>query len=222
MVTTSEFIIRILLATALGAIVGFERERQHQPTGLRTLMILTIGSALAMMLSTSLAIQFRALGVSGDPSHLAAQVVSGVGFLGAGAILHYGINVKGLTTATSLWTMAIIGLTVGAGHYLFSILTTLLVLLILVVLNIIEKRYIHVYSDLTVSIKAVDRPGIIDETRKLLVGRDNTVTVVSINKNLADNVIAINLALRTLNVNALDNLVAQLSSIQGMIKFKIE
>src|SRR5450759_244806 len=222
MVTTSEFIIRILLATALGAIVGFERERQHQPTGLRTLMILTIGSALAMMLSTSLAIQFRALGVSGDPSHLAAQVVSGVGFLGAGSILHYGINVKGLTTATSLWTMAIIGLTVGAGHYLFSILTTLLVLLILVVLNIIEKRYIHVYSDLTVSIKAVDRPGIIDETRKLLVGRDNTVTVASINKNLADNVIAINLALRTLNVNALDNLVAQLSSIQGMIKFKIE
>ena len=222
MVTTAEFIIRILLAAVLGAIVGFERERQHQPTGLRTLMILTIGSAMAMMLSTSVAVQFHSLGVNGDPAHLAAQVVSGVGFLGAGAILHYGVNVKGLTTATSLWTMAVIGLTVGAGNYLFGILTTLLVLSILVVLNIIEKRYIHVYSDLTLSIKAVDRPGIIDETRKLLMGHNNTVTVSSINKNLSDNVISIDMSLRTLNVNALDALVGQLSSIQGVIKFKIE
>ena len=218
MVTASEFVIRIFLAAALGAIVGFERERQHQPTGLRTLMILTIGAALAMMVSTSVASQFK----NGDPAHLAAQVVSGVGFLGAGAILHYGINVKGLTTATSLWTMAIIGLSVGAGFYLFSGVTTVLVLVILVVLNIIEKRFIHVYSDLTLAIKAVDRPGLIEETRKLVEVKGNTVTVSSINKNLSNNVIAINLSVRTLNSNVLDSLVGQLSSVQGVIKFKIE
>ncbi len=222
MVSESEFIIRILLAAVLGGIVGFERERQHQPTGLRTLMILTIGSALAMMLSTGVAFQFHAMGINGDPAHLAAQVISGVGFLGAGAILHYGINVKGLTTATSLWTMAIIGLTAGAGYYFFSAVTTLLVLVILVVLNIIEKRFIHVYSDLTLMVSAVDRPGIIDEIRHLWAGRGNTVDVSSVKKSLKDNTITINLSLRTLKGDALDALVGQLSSIQGLIEFTVE
>jgi putative Mg2+ transporter-C (MgtC) family protein len=222
MVSYPEFIIRILLAAALGGIVGFERERQHQPTGLRTLMILTIGSALAMMLSTSVAFQFHTLGMNADPAHIAAQVISGVGFLGAGAILHYGINVKGLTTATSLWTMAIIGLTVGAGYYFFSAVTTLLVLVILVVLNIIEKRFIRVYSDLTLIVAAVDRPGIIDEIRHLLAGRGNTVSVSSVKKSLKDNTITLNFSLRTLKGDALDDLVGQLSSIQGLFEFTVE
>ncbi len=222
MITTNEFIVRILLAAVLGGIVGFERERQHQPTGLRTLMILTIGAAMAMMLSSSVAIQFKAFGASGDPGHIAAQVVSGVGFLGAGAILHYGVNVKGLTTATSLWTMAIIGLTVGAGLYLFSIVTTLLVLVILVILNIVEKRYIRVYSDLNLSVKAIDHPGIIEEIRKLLADRGSVVNVSTVNKNLEDNNITINLTLRSLDANLLDTLVGRLSDVQGMIKFKIE
>jgi putative Mg2+ transporter-C (MgtC) family protein len=212
MVSYPEFIIRILLAAALGGIVGFERERQHQPTGLRTLMILTIGSALAMMLSTSVAFQFHTLGMNADPAHIAAQVISGVGFLGAGAILHYGINVKGLTTATSLWTMAIIGLTVGAGYYFFSAVTTLLVLVILVVF----------YSDLTLIVAAVDRPGIIDEIRHLLAGRGNTVSVSSVKKSLKDNTITLNFSLRTLKGDALDDLVGQLSSIQGLFEFTVE
>lgn len=222
MVTVNEFIIRILLAAVLGGIVGFERERQHQPTGLRTLMILTIGSALAMMVSSSVAIQFRELGASGDPGHIAAQVVTGVGFLGAGAILHYGVNVKGLTTATSLWTMAIIGLAVGSGYYLFGIFTTLLVLVILVILNIVEKRYIKVYSDLSLSVKAIDHPGIIEEITKLLGDRGSVVNVSTVSKNLADNNISISFTLRTLDANLLDTLVGRLSSVQGIIKFKVE
>ena len=77
-----------------------------------------------MTLSINLAIQFRPLVPNGDPARLAAQVISGIGFLGAGAILRYGPNIKGLTTAASLWTMAVVGLAVGAGHYLSGVAAT--------------------------------------------------------------------------------------------------
>jgi putative Mg2+ transporter-C (MgtC) family protein len=80
MVTPSDFLVRLLIAAALGGVFGFERERQHQPTGLRTLMILTIGSALAMMLSTSVATQFHAMGMNADPSHIASRSSPGWAF----------------------------------------------------------------------------------------------------------------------------------------------
>ena len=113
-----DILIRLLIAAGLGAVVGFERERSQQPAGLRTHIILVVGSTLAMTLSVNLAIQFQPLVPNGDPARLAAQVISGIGFLGAGAIFRYGVSIKGLTTATSLWTMAVVGLVVGAGHYL--------------------------------------------------------------------------------------------------------
>ncbi len=117
MITEQEIVIRLAIASVLGMIVGFERERQNQPAGLRTHTILAIGSCLAMTISINLAMQFTPLVPNGDPARLAAQVVSGIGFLGAGAILRYGTSVKGLTTATSLWTTAMVGLAIGAGHF---------------------------------------------------------------------------------------------------------
>ena len=101
-----EILLRLGLAALLGMLVGYERERQNQPAGLRTHAILAIGSCLAMTVSINLSTQFESFGANGDPARIAAQVVSGIGFLGAGAILRYGTNVKGLTTATSLWTIA--------------------------------------------------------------------------------------------------------------------
>jgi len=102
LISEGEILIRLGLAALLGMIVGFERERQNQPAGLRTHAILAIGSCLAMTISINLAVQFVPHVPNGDPARLAAQVISGIGFLGAGAILRYGTNVKGLTTATSL------------------------------------------------------------------------------------------------------------------------
>ncbi len=110
MISDQEIVIRVLIAAIIGALVGFERERQGQPAGLRTHIILVVGAALTMTLSINLAIQFRPYVPNGDPARLAAQVLSGIGFLGAGAILRYGPNIKGLTTATSLWTLAVVGL----------------------------------------------------------------------------------------------------------------
>jgi len=102
MISETQFIIRILVAAALGAVVGLERERLNQPAGLRTHIILVIGAAMAMVLSANLGYLFARPGTPADPARLAAQVISGIGFLGAGAILRYGFTVKGLTTATSL------------------------------------------------------------------------------------------------------------------------
>lgn len=124
-----QIILRVLVGAALGAAVGLERERQDQPAGLRTHMILVIGSTLAMVLSVNLGFLYARPGTPADPARLAAQVISGIGFLGAGAILRYGLTVKGLTTATSLWTMAIVGMTVGAGYYLIGVFATALMLM---------------------------------------------------------------------------------------------
>ena len=109
MITDTDIILRLLVAGVLGGLVGYERERNNQNAGLRTHIILVIGAALAMTLSINLAIQFRPLVSNGGPARLAAQVISGIGFLGVGAIIRYGPNIKGLTTATSMWSMAIVG-----------------------------------------------------------------------------------------------------------------
>ena len=114
--------IRLSAAAALGAIVGLEREVDAQSAGVRTHAILALGSALAMLVALDLS------PAGSDPGRIAAQVVSGIGFLGAGAILRLGTSVRGLTTAASLWAVAAIGLAAGAGYFAGALLTTFLVL----------------------------------------------------------------------------------------------
>jgi putative Mg2+ transporter-C (MgtC) family protein len=221
MVTQNEILIRLLLAAVLGAVVGFERERQNQPAGLRTHIILTVGSALAMTLSINLAIQFRPLVPNGDPARLAAQVISGIGFLGAGAILHFGTNVKGLTTATSLWTMAIVGLSVGAGYYLVSVAAIVLLIIALTILNTIEKRFIRTYSSRVVTLQAADRPGLLKEFRKTLRKMDQSVVNFGIYKDIDQNLVTLNATIRTIEDPDLDPLVDALSQIRGIKSFNI-
>jgi putative Mg2+ transporter-C (MgtC) family protein len=116
---------RILLAAALGTIVGYEREHQRKPAGMRTHGMVALGAALFTVIS------IEGFSPGGDPSRIASEVVTGVGFLGAGAILRQRGNVLGLTTAATLWVTAAIGMGVGAGMVLLSIETAALVFLIL-------------------------------------------------------------------------------------------
>ncbi len=120
-----EMVLRLLLAAALGAIIGYQRERIGKPAGLRTHMLISIGAAL-----------FTVTGIfgftGGDPARIAAGIVTGIGFLGAGAILHrQGGIVVGLTTAASMWAIAGIGLAAGAGLYLISTAAAALILIVL-------------------------------------------------------------------------------------------
>ncbi|QBR00162.1 MgtC/SapB family protein [Paraburkholderia pallida] len=138
-----ELISRLVLAAALGSVIGFERERLSWAAGLRTHMLVCVGSALIMIVS---AFGFAdALGgehVVLDPSRMAAQVVSGIGFLGAGSILLRGEIVRGLTTAASLWSVAAIGLAVGGGLYTAAIAATVIILIILAGIKPLERRFI--------------------------------------------------------------------------------
>ena len=145
MIGNLELISRLVLAAALGSVIGFERERLSWAAGLRTHMLACVGSTLIMIVSA-----FGFADVLGnqhvvlDPSRIAAQVVSGIGFLGAGSILLRGEIIRGLTTAASLWSVAAIGLAVGGGLYTASIAATIIILIILAGIKPIEKRFITV------------------------------------------------------------------------------
>jgi len=142
MLSNGDLLIRLFLAALLGSVIGAERERLMWAAGLRTHMLVCVGACLFMIVS---AFGFSdILGASHiilDPSRVAAQVVSGIGFLGAGSILLRGEVVKGLTTAASLWTVAAIGLAVGSGLYLAAGASTAIILVILAGIKPVEEFY---------------------------------------------------------------------------------
>lgn len=126
-------LFRILIGIILGACIGFEREKYGRPAGLRTHMIVCAASTLAMLVSI---FGFS----SGDPARLAAQVISGIGFIGAGTIIRGDKDITGITTAATIWICAIIGLACGAGYYFGAILTTILSLVILSCVSRFESK----------------------------------------------------------------------------------
>jgi putative Mg2+ transporter-C (MgtC) family protein len=133
--------LRLFLSAVLGAVIGYEREIHDHPAGMRTHLLVSLGSAAFTVISIY---GFSATGIPNeaptDPSRVAAQVVTGIGFLGAGAIIKYGTSVRGLTTAASLWATAAVGMAVGAGWWLVAIVTTGIVVLSLWPLNIALRR----------------------------------------------------------------------------------
>lgn len=132
-----EFLGRVFFAAVLGGLVGFERERIARPAGLRTHMLVSVGSALVMVVSAGIAAQGAA---NVDVTRIGAQVVSGIGFLGAGTILKEGVTVKGLTTAASLWAISCVGIAAGAGFWILSAASTLALLAVLRLVHALESR----------------------------------------------------------------------------------
>ena len=140
--SNTEMLIRLIGAAVLGSMIGLERERLLWAAGIRTHMLVCVGSCLIMIVSQygfSNILTYEHVVL--DPSRIAAQVVSGIGFLGAGAILARGEIVKGLTTAASIWTVAAIGLAVGGGLYLAAGASTVIILIILAGIKPLEEAY---------------------------------------------------------------------------------
>jgi putative Mg2+ transporter-C (MgtC) family protein len=133
--TFSDAILRLALAAALGGVIGLEREYHHKPAGLRTNMLIALGSALFSILSVQLG------AAAGSPDRVAAQVVTGIGFLGAGAILRSGENIHGLTTAATIWVNAAIGMAAGLGLSGVATGAAALTLVVLAILPFIERRF---------------------------------------------------------------------------------
>lgn len=143
MATEWELVGRLVFSAALGSAIGLERERLSWAAGLRTHMLVCVGSTLIMIVSAyGFADVLGQHDVVLDPSRVAAQVVSGIGFLGAGAILARGEVIRGLTTAASVWSVAAIGLAVGGGLYIPAVAATVIILIILAGVKPIEKRFL--------------------------------------------------------------------------------
>ena len=222
MISEVQIILRILVGAALGAVVGYERERQDQPAGLRTHMILVIGATLAMVLSVNLGYLFARPGTPADPARLAAQVISGIGFLGAGAILRYGFTVKGLTTATSLWTMAIVGMAVGAGYYLVGVVTTALMLVVLALLNVIENRFVRTSVSRYISIEANYHKGLVKSVRHIVQEFSDDLVSLNIQKHVKDKRLRIQIVARVSRDQDLEDLIETLSDVDGVRNLKVE
>ncbi len=132
-------ILRLFLAALFGGIIGFERENPNRPAGFRTHILVCVASALIMLTSEYVFLRFE--GRTGmDPTRLGAQVISGIGFLGAGTIIKDKFKVRGLTTAASLWSVACIGLAVGGGYYIGAAAATIIIFITLMALKKMEKK----------------------------------------------------------------------------------
>ncbi|MDE6225291.1 MAG: MgtC/SapB family protein, partial [Muribaculaceae bacterium] len=166
-VTTASSLYKLILSLLLGSIVGFERKRKGQSAGVRTFALISMGATLAMILSIYVPQEYLGL-KNGDPGRIAAQVLSGIGFLGAGAIIQMKGSVRGLTTAAGIWMVATIGLAVGVGLYVLSFIATLLIMFILVIIENIEHKINVGSSSRIIRIKVDEIVEDINEYRKIL------------------------------------------------------
>ena len=159
----TELALRLGCAMLVGLIIGIEREYTHRPAGMRTHILVALGACVVSIVGEMLFTQYNALGATPDPARLSAQVITGVGFLGAGTIMKEGPTVKGLTTAASLWAVACLGLASGFGYYSLAILGMAFIMITLTVFEVLQRTLIRTDSsclgytletkDITMSLK---------------------------------------------------------------------
>jgi len=178
LISIGETLFRLIISAIAGGIIGAEREATDRPAGLRTHVLVTLGSALIMLISMY-GFNDNFQSNNADPARLAAQVVSGIGFLGAGTILRTGTNVMGLTTAASIWICGGIGLAFGNGYYVGGISTTIIVFFTLRVLGSLESRFFKKkYKLLTVQCR--DRVGLIGDIGQILAKNNITIRDIKV------------------------------------------
>lgn len=157
MISDGELFFRLTLAAILGGVIGYERQSRRKSAGLRTNMLVCLGACLIMIMSQDIYATVEGK-TNADPARLVAQVVSGIGFLGAGAIMKEGLTVTGLTTAACLWVVAGVGIAVGGGYYEGALFTTALVFVTLGALSRLDEWVMH-EKNLFITIHIVDAPG---------------------------------------------------------------
>ena len=198
-----EMMLRLLISAVLGGIVGMERGSGDRPAGFRTHILVCAGSALIMLVSMYGFEGFDkvpfAYPNNRDSARIAAQVVSGIGFLGAGTILHEGITVRGLTTAASLWMISAIGLATGAGMYFVSVTATVVTFITLTAFHTIEKRYAasnNKSNRMFFHVVAVDIPGIIPQITTFLTLNEIKVKSINVSSKTQSNQIELDIYLK--------------------------
>ncbi|MGC9355456.1 MAG: MgtC/SapB family protein, partial [Mariniphaga sp.] len=212
---------RFLISFFMGTLVGIERETHNQPAGLRTHILISVGSTMVMLISIFIPQTFTEF-QNGDPGRIAAQVVSGIGFLGAGAILKFGANVKGLTTAASIWAMAAVGLAVGAGMYSVSLIGVAVVLFALTAMDLFEKRIFKERTLRRIELMVKKKQSDIRLFKDILNRMDVQITSTGFERNVneaTDKITYLVAVTRNLDVQAL---AGELEQIPGTVSVSVE
>ena len=151
--------MRLLCAMVVGLDIGTEREYTHRPAGMRTHILVALGACAVMITGQLVFIQYKQLGGAPDPARLAAQVITGVGFLGAGTIIREGANVKGLTTAASLWAVACLGVAAGGGYYTVALAGMIFLLATLTLFEVLQNKLVGPHGSHTGYVLEVSQVG---------------------------------------------------------------
>lgn len=211
-----EMILKLLLASVLGGIIGYQRESSHRPAGLRTHILVCIGSALVMITSEYIFRMYEGQ-TTMDPARLGAQVISGIGFLGAGTILRDGSTIKGLTTAAGLWAVSCIGLAIGTGFYFGGITTAVLVYIALLLSKEWDVGLDSKVSSRKIRIITENRPGIIGTIEAKFA--ENNIIIKSIKLMPSkSNTVKVLLLVKYPGVTAREKIIHELCNTDGVIK----
>lgn len=214
-------LFRLMLSLFIGGFIGWEREGNMQHAGLRTHILICVGSTVIMLLSIYIPQEFSQFGNS-DPSRIAAQVVSGIGFLGAGAIFKIGANVKGITTAASIWAIAAIGMAIGAGMYATSIIAALMVYFSLSVLNKVEKYFFTPRLLKTLTIEFEGGNIKVDNITTILKKYNIKIESVNIMQSYKKNETKVNFIIHIPRKVMIEDLYAELNHLQGVSEIILE
>ena len=219
MVSNYEILFRLFLAAVLGAVVGLEREVHGRPAGIRTYLLLCMGSALIMVVSELLFFKYEAKGLTdilrADPGRIAAQAITGIGFLGAGVILRYKDSIRGLTTAAAIWVACAVGLAIGAGFYLFGGAVTGLTLVSLVGLKALERRLKKDwYKEMTVV--ARDEAGQLNRIQEIITKNKFEIVNFGLKKDLERQEVRASFLLRMRTVHPSRQVLQEIFAMEGV------
>lgn len=213
--TIGEIALKLFLAALLGGVVGIERENKKRAAGLRTHVLVSLGSALVMITSEYIFNQYHGM-ANIDPARLGAQVISGIGFLGAGTIIKQGASVKGLTTAASLWTVACIGLATGSGFYIAAVLTAAIVTITLVLLSKFENVLAGKNSiNPEITVKLDNKPGKLGEVASHIGKSGANITNVDIEED-DESLLLVRFTLKLPKGLSRQDIVLQLKTMSGV------
>lgn len=219
MVSNYEILFRLFLAAVLGAVVGLEREVHGRPAGIRTYLILCMGSALIMVVSELLFFKYEAKGfgdiLRADPGRIAAQAITGIGFLGAGVILRYKDSIRGLTTAACVWVACAIGLAIGAGFYLFGAAVTVLTVVSLVGLKAFEQRLKKDwYKEMTVVSR--DEAGQLTRIQEVITKNEFEIVNFGLKKDVERKEVRASFLLRVRTIHPSREMLQEVFAIEGV------
>jgi putative Mg2+ transporter-C (MgtC) family protein len=216
-----DIFIQIGLAILLGGIIGVERELRGRAAGLRTMILVCLGSTLVMMVSGRMTAEVAP--DSGqfvrDPGRIAAGVLTGIGFLGAGVVVKLGDVIRGVTTAAAIWYVAALGIAIGDGHYALSVTATGVAMGILVLLQLVEKRLkSHTYRIITVTALSERASGLLDDLKKIVSERRMRLMELKASEDVEQRRSTLVLHVRTDELHHAHDVVAQIARVDGVLR----